>query len=197
MKATEGGTEMGRVLLGVLLVVVLAPVVALGWLKWGNVPVAVADAPLPLEQQLTGLALHARIAREPVKNMPTQIDEESLVAGARVYNEKCAACHGLHGKPSELGAHLYPSAPALWEKHGNAVGVSDDPPSETMWKVINGIRLTGMPSYKGVLTDNEIWEVSMLLSSADKVLPPAAVDILRGNPTVAAEPVVVKEEKKK
>jgi mono/diheme cytochrome c family protein len=63
--------------------------------------------------------------------------------------------------------------------------------------VINGIRLTGMPSYKGVLTDNEIWEVSMLLSSADKVLPPAAVDILRGNPTVAAEPVVVKEEKKK
>jgi len=75
--------------------------------------------------------------------------------------------------------------------------VSNDPPSETMWKVTNGIRLTGMPSYKGILTDNEIWEVSMLLSNADKDLPPVAVDILRGNPAVAAEPVVVKEEKKK
>jgi mono/diheme cytochrome c family protein len=197
MKATEGRIEMGRVLLGVLLVLVLAPVLVLGWLKWGNVPVAVADAPFPYERQLVGMPLHARIAREPVKNLPIQTDEDSLVAGARVYNEKCAVCHGLHGKPSELGAHLYPFAPALWEKHGNAVGVSNDPPSETMWKVTNGIRLTGMPSYKGILTDNEIWEVSMLLSNADKDLPPVAVDILRGNPAVAAEPVVVKEEKKK
>lgn len=188
---------MGRVLLGVLLVLVLAPVVVLGWLKWGKVPVAVADAPFPYERQLVGMPLHARIAREPVKNLPVQTDEDSLVAGARVYNEKCAVCHGLHGKPSAVGAHLYPSAPALWEKHGNVVGVSDDPPSETIWKVTNGIRLTGMPSYKGILTDNEIWEVSMLLSNADKALPSVAVAILRGNPTPAAEPVVVKEEKKK
>ena len=188
---------MGRVLLGVLLVLVLAPVLVLGWLKWGNVPVAVADAPFPYERQIVGLPLHARIGREPVKNLPTQIDEESLVAGARVYNEKCASCHGLHGKPAEQGAHLYPAAPALWEKHGDAVGVSDDPPSETIWKVTNGIRLTGMPSYKGVLTDNEIWEVSLLLSNADKALPPSAVDILRGAPTPAAAPIVVKEEKKK
>ena len=31
--------------------------------------------------------------------------------------------------------------------------MSDDPPGETYWKVANGIRLTGMPSYKELLTE--------------------------------------------
>jgi hypothetical protein len=63
--------------------------------------------------------------------------------------------------------------------------VSDDPPGETYWKVANGIRLTGMPSYKGVLTETGMWQVSLLLANADKPLPEAAVAILRGDPPPA------------
>ncbi len=43
---------------------------------------------------------------------------------------------------------------------GNVVGVSDDEAGETYWKVANGIRLTGMPSYSHVLTDTQMWQVS-------------------------------------
>jgi mono/diheme cytochrome c family protein len=83
---------------------------------------------------------------------------------------------------------MYPSAPQLWEKHPNSdvVGVSDDPPGETHWKVENGIRLTGMPSYKKLLTDTEMWQVTLLLANADKPLPPAALDILDGKVPAAA-----------
>ena len=174
--------KMGRVLLGILLGFVLVPVVLLGWLWRGHVPVAVDDPPLPHERQLAGMSLHTRIDRELVKIPPLQPDENSLVAGARVYSEKCAVCHGLHGKPSAFGSHMFPDAPPLWDKHDNndIVGVSDDLPGETYWKVSNGIRLTGMPSYKNVLTENEMWQVSLLVSNADKPLPPAAVEILRG-----------------
>ena len=79
---------------------------------------------------------------------------------------------------------MYPDAPPLWEKHHNSevVGVSDDPPGETWWKVANGIRLTGMPAYKDVLTNTQIWQVSLLLANADKPLPPAALDYLLGQP---------------
>ena len=49
----------------------------------------------------------------------------------------------------------------------------------------NGIRLTGMPAFKEILTDPEIWQVSLLLANADKPLPPAAVEILRGEPPAA------------
>ncbi len=115
-----------------------------------------------------------------VKTPPIQADEDTLLPGAQVYRDQCAACHGFHGKPSSFGAHMFPKAPPLWEKHHNrrVVGVSDDPPGETYWKVANGIRLTGMPSYKEVLTETEMWQVTLLLANADKPLPPAALDIL-------------------
>jgi len=181
---------MGRIVLGVLLGIVLVPIVVLGWLKFGKVPVAVADSPLPQERLLTGAPLHARIDRELVKTPPVQADEDTLVAGAHVYRDQCAVCHGFHGKPSVFGAHMFPDAPPLFEMHHHGgetmMGVTDDPPGETYWKVANGIRLSGMPSYKGILSETEMWQVSLLLANADKPLPPGAVAILRGE--TSAEP---------
>jgi mono/diheme cytochrome c family protein len=177
---------MGRILLGIVLGIVLVPIALLGWLWFGSVPVTVADPPLPHERLLTGVPLDARIGRELVKTPPIQADEDNLVAGAEIYRDHCAACHGFHGKPSSVGARMYPDAPPLWEKHHHGaetmMGVSDDPPGETYWKVANGIRLSGMPSFKQVLSETQMWQVSLLLANADKPLPPVAVDILRGQP---------------
>lgn len=179
---------MGRFVLGALVGIVLVPLVVLLYFKMGNVPVAVNDPPLPQEKLITSVPLEARIDREMVKNPPLQADETTFVAGAHIYSDKCAVCHGFHGKPSAFGAHMFPSAPPLWEKHrhGDVVGVSDDPPGETYWKVANGIRLTGMPAYKDLLSESEKWQVSLLLANADKPLPPAAVAILNGETSVAA-----------
>jgi len=181
---------MGRVLLGIVLGIVLAPVVVLGWFRFGQPPVAVADPPLPMEKWITSSPLHARIDREMVKTPPIQPNEENLVAGAQIYRAQCAACHGFHGKPSSFGAHMFPAAPPLWEKHhhGSVVGVSDDPPGETYWKVANGIRLTGMPSFKEVLSEMQMWQVSILLANADKPLPPAALEIVTGQPPASVMP---------
>jgi thiosulfate dehydrogenase len=182
--------KMGRASLGFLIGIVLMPLALLGWLWFGHVPVAVVDSPLPYERQIAGRSLHARIGRELVKMPPIQADEGNLTTGAYIYSEKCAVCHGFHGKPSAFGARMFPAAPSLWEKHGNAIGVSNDLPGETYWKVANGIRLTGMPSYKGLLTENEMWQVSLLVSKADKPLPPAAVEILLGKqPPVPTNPL--------
>jgi mono/diheme cytochrome c family protein len=70
---------------------------------------------------------------------------------------------------------MFPQTPQLWQKHKNGVvGVSDDEPGMTYWRVKNGIRLTGMPSYQKLLNDTQLWQVSLLLSKADKPLPTAA-----------------------
>ncbi len=197
----EAATEMGRILLGILLGVVLVPLVVLGWFKFGKVPVAVADAPLPQERLITSVPLNARIDREEIKTPPLQPDEANLVAGAQVYRDQCVACHGLRGKPSQFGAHMFPEAPPLWETHHHGtetiVGVSDDPPGETYWKVANGIRLTGMPSFKDLLTQDQMWQVSLLLANADKPLPPAALDNLKGVPPAEPAPAAAKAPAKK
>lgn len=187
---------MGRLLLGMIVGILLVPIAIGGWFWFGKVPVAVADAPFYHEREIVSVPLRARINRELVKNPPVQVTEDDMIAGAHVYTEKCATCHGIHGKPSAIGAHMFPAAPQLWEKHAhnNVVGVSDDPPGETYWKVANGIRLSGMPAYKLMLTNTEMWQVSILLSNADKPLPPMAIDILRGNQTspaaIASDPAI-------
>jgi len=181
---------MGRIVFGAILGLILAPFALLAWSKWGRPPVAVDDPPLLMEPQLTQAPLKARIARETPGKPPIQADEDNLVAGAEVYRDQCASCHGFHGKPVNFAAHMYPTAPALWEKHqnSNAVGVSDDQPGEIYWKVANGIRLTGMPAFKDTLTETRMWQVSLLLANADKPLPPKARAIVRGiEPTTPAD----------
>jgi len=171
---------MIRVLFGIVLGLLLVAGGAWLWLTYGHPPVAVADALLPFERFITEIPLHARIDREMPTTVPVEANEATFVAGAQIYRDRCAFCHGLSASPSQEGKHMFPDAPPLWEKHhGEVVGVSDDPPGETYWKVANGIRLTGMPAYKQVLSETEMWQVSILLANADKPLPPAAVTLLK------------------
>jgi len=173
---------MGRILIGIILCLILLPIAVLAWLRLGHPPVAVADPPFPYERQIVQIPLHARMNREMPGNPPMQADEGTLNAGAQVYSDQCAVCHGFNGRPSTLGPSMYPKAPQFWvpRKGSSVLGVSNDPPGQTYWTVFNGIRLTGMPEFNNSLTDNEIWQVSLLLANASKPLPPAAAAIVRG-----------------
>lgn len=124
--------------------------------------------------------LHARIDREMPKSVPIQATQDNMVAGAQLYHENCAACHGLYSQTSVFAQHMYPWAPQLWQAHGpnRVIGVSDDPAQETYWKVANGIRLSGMPAWNQVLTPTQIWQVSVLLANANKPMPQPVQDIL-------------------
>ncbi len=179
---------MVRFVFGVIVGVLLLPLAVYALFWFGKVPVAVSDPALPRERLLTSIPLQARIKREMIGASPVQPEEANFVAGARIYTERCSACHGLYGKPSAFGADMYPVAPQLLEKHGkdNIVGVSDDPAGETYWKVYNGIRLTGMPSFKDQLSQTEMWQVSLFLAYADKPMPPGALQILHNAPAPPA-----------
>jgi mono/diheme cytochrome c family protein len=162
---------MKRLVFGFLLGLLTVPLLGLGYLKFGRPPVAVADPLLPFEKELVRLPLYKRIESEAPKTAPLKSDAAALAAGAAVYAAQCAACHGRPDRPSSFAKGMFPRAPQLFERHGDHVGVSDDEPGETYWKVKNGIRLTGMPSYSKVLSDTEMWQVTLLLAGADKLSP--------------------------
>ena len=173
---------MFRMLFGMFLGLLMIPVVVLVWMNFGNVPVAVADRPFPYERQITHTLLNARIGKEMVQNVPIAADNAAFAAGAHIYADKCAFCHGWPGRPSAVGDDMYPHAPQLWEHHRNngAVGVSDDAPGETYWKTANGIRLTGMPSFNNQLSTDQIWQVSVLLANANKPAAESAIGAVHG-----------------
>ncbi len=169
-----------RFLMGLVIGLLLVPIGAFFYLHYGNPPVAVADPAFPFEKQIVHVPLHARIEKDMPKSVPIQPTADNLTAGAQIYHQNCAFCHGLNNQNSTVAPHMYPHAPQLWHAHGsnNVVGVSDDPPGETYWKVATGIRLTGMPSFEQVLSSTQMWQVSLLLAHANKSLPQPAMDIL-------------------
>ncbi len=179
-KGSSGGGA-GKVLLGFVLGIVVVALGALGYLRFGALPVATADKPFPMEKAIVSVPLNARIASQ-MKTAPFGTGEDVYEGGAKIYKAQCAACHGTPGKDVGYAKYMYPSAPQLWKKHakGNVVGVSDDEPGETYWKVANGVRLTGMPAYEKVLTDTQMWQVTLLLKNADQQLPDPVMRILTG-----------------
>lgn len=165
---------MGKIVLGMIVGVAVVAAAVYVYFATGMAPAATSAAPMPFEKMLAKKALHARIEKEMPKQAPFQGDEATFVAGAQIYVDDCAVCHGLPGQPATpIGKGEYPIPPVLTE----GKGVTDDEPGETYWKVANGIRMTGMPGFEKSLSTTQMWQVSLMLANADK-LPPSAKAIL-------------------
>jgi mono/diheme cytochrome c family protein len=153
-------------LTGLIVGVLLIPASAYFYFAEGYAPVATAAAPMPFEKLLATTALHARLAKEMPKAVPIEPTDANFLAGAALYKEQCAVCHGSPGAAkTAIAAGMFPKPPQLFQ----GKGVTDDEPGETYWKVANGIRLTGMPSFGSTLKDDQLWQVSLLLANADKL----------------------------
>jgi thiosulfate dehydrogenase len=171
---------MGKFVIGLVLGVVGVLAVIYFYFSTGMAPVATAAQAMPFEKTFAHMALHARIDKEAPKTVPIQADEAAYTAGAGIYKDHCAVCHGLPGQPqTAIAKGMYPRPPKLME----GTGVTDDPPGETYWKVAGGIRMTGMPGFDKSLSPTQMWQVSVMLANADKV-PQSIKDSMSAPPAV-------------
>ncbi len=170
-----------RFLIGFLVGLLILPVAFALYALSGRMPVAAADRPWPFEATLAEAGLYARIRREAPNRAVSDFTPSELVTGADIYQKNCAMCHGLPNQDvPPVGRGEFPRPPQLFTVDGR---VSDDPAGETYWKVKNGIRLTGMPSFEKSLTDLQMWYVTAIVARADN-LPPQVWDALKPGPPV-------------
>ena len=174
---------MKNFILGLIIGFILIPLGLYVYFVSGMAPVATAAQAMPFERMLAHKALDARVDKEAPKNSAMVPDESLYTGGAQIYIHNCAVCHGLPNQnPPTIARGEFPRPPQLWRGHG----VTDDPPGETYWKVANGIRMTGMPSFRNELSDTQMWQVSLLLANADKV--PESVKQALASPGAAPPP---------
>lgn len=156
--------------LGVAVTIVAIITMAYLYFATGMAPVATSAMPMLFERKFAHMAIHARLEKEMPTQVPLPPDEANLLAGAHLYMQHCAVCHGLPGQDQNaIAKGEFPRPPHLFR----GTGVTDDEPGETYWKVANGIRLTGMPGFNQQLSSTEMWQVSLLVANADK-LPDSA-----------------------
>ena len=64
-----------KLLLGFVIGLLLMPLLAFFYIRFGYAPVATAAPPLPMERTITHMALNARVSKEAPGNSPIQPTE--------------------------------------------------------------------------------------------------------------------------
>ncbi len=159
-----------KFIFGVIIGILLVPAAFYAYCRMGRAPVAVADQPFPFETFFAKLALNAKVDRDAPDHPPIQATAVNLVAGAQIYARYCSGCHGLPHVDAMLARRMFPRPPQLFEP-GHMV--TDDPPGESYWKVNHGIRLSGMPTFDKQLSEEQMWQVALLVKNADHLPAPA------------------------
>jgi len=169
-------SRTGWFMAGVLVAaLVIVPLGAYLFVKLGGIAMATTARPLPLEKTFARTALRASMGDAAKVQNPLEPSEANLEAGAHVYMQQCAVCHGLPNQSeTAIASGEFPPPPQLFQPRHM---VTDDPQGTIHWKVAHGIRLSGMPGFGSTLSDAEQWQVTMLLAQADK-LPAKAKAVL-------------------
>ena len=137
------------------------------WIRLGLVNPR-ADIPENIvERHLAMPSLDAALDRRaPETTNPLQPTGATLVAGMNIYQTNCSSCHGDIQRPRGMFAEaLYPRAPPFVQD------APDMPENQNFYIIEHGVRLSGMPAWKQVLNDQQIWQVTTFLSQMNK-LPP-------------------------
>lgn len=162
------GTLKGFIL-GVIVTIVVAMLVAFLVGITGRITMRADILPSAFESSMAMRMMDANVERNAPKIAnPVQPTDENLIAGASIYLKRCAECHGEPSQPeSNLARTLYPPPPQF------ITDAPDMEENENYYIIVHGVRWTGMPGWKNVLTDQQIWQLATFLSRMDK-LPPAA-----------------------
>ncbi len=113
------------------------------------------------------------------RQVPLAASAANLTAGAQTYVADCSLCHGLAQRPLPNAARgVYP-APPQFLSHTDQLATG-----LLYFRIRKGLFLTAMPGFGGSLSDNQIWQLALLLNHAGN-LPPQARLVLQSAPVSA------------
>lgn len=150
-------------LIVVVLVVLIIIAAAYGVM---HVTISALPEPGPFETSIATMAKDwyvSRAARSSVLSAPEN-SASRVSAGETLFGMGCATCHGQDGrKPAPIGQSMYPRVLDLGSPE--VQGMSD---RELFWVIKNGIRLSGMPGFGKIESDEQIWELAYYVRSLGK-----------------------------
>jgi mono/diheme cytochrome c family protein len=115
-----------------------------------------AGTPGKVESTVTNEVKHeVTVGGKDVKN-PVPYTEDAAKEGGEHFQHHCQICHGLDGQNTGVpfANKMQPPVADL-----SAKDVQDYADGQLKWIIENGIAPSGMPGWKGILDDNEMWNI--------------------------------------
>jgi cytochrome c553 len=146
---------------------VIVPVIALTFVKSGLFNVGASSPHTKFTEWITHeTMIHSVVRHATSIDARSRFTPQQIVAGFCTYETHCVACHGASAVAREQWVSgLEPSPPYLLD------ATSRWKPRELFWIAKNGIKMTGMPSWRDSLGDDQIWDVVGFLEAMRR-LPP-------------------------
>src|ERR1700692_2588592 len=87
---------------------------------------------------------------------PIAVTPGVLAEGQEHFGHHCGICHGLDGQATGVpfAEKMSPPIPSL-----SSTDVQEYKDGQLKWIIENGINPSGMPSWKGILDDDEMWKI--------------------------------------
>jgi mono/diheme cytochrome c family protein len=114
-----------------------------------------ATAPSGVEKKVVQETKEVAIGGKDWPN-PVPDTKEAQKSGAEHFQHHCQICHGLDGQNTGVpfAEKMSPPVANLASKE-----IQEYTDGQLKWIIENGIRLTGMPAWKGILEDDEMWHM--------------------------------------
>ena len=103
----------------------------------------------------TGFKHHLSVGGKKDRN-PIPATPDAIAAGQHIFRFYCYSCHGLDGQNTGVpfAEHMSPPVPPL-----TSSSVQSYTDGQLKWIIENGVSPSGMPASKGILNDDEMWEI--------------------------------------
>ena len=152
---------------GVIALAIVAPLGVYAFVKSGIYNVGASHPHTKSTEWITHETMIHSVRRNAASiDVPESMSSRQLVAGFCAYETHCVACHGAPAIAREQWVSgMEPSPPFLLDSTTRFT------PRQLFWIVKNGIKMTGMPSWRDSMSDDQIWTVVALLE-AMRTLPP-------------------------
>jgi thiosulfate dehydrogenase len=160
---------MRKFLVGLIIGVLLVGVGSFVYVHYGYLDMRADQAPGTLENTYMRGAMDKYADRyAPKAENPIQPTDANLIEGVHLYKANCAVCHGGPEKPV-VALGFNPKVPQFLKD------APDMPEYQNFWITKHGIKMTGMPAWEKVMSDDEIWKVTTFLTRMEDLdkLPPA------------------------
>jgi mono/diheme cytochrome c family protein len=160
--------HLRHLLIGVAIgVAVVVPLAVFGFVKSGIYNVGASSPHTKFTTWLTHeTMIHSVDRRAEGIAAPASVSAAQVVAGFCAYETHCVACHGAAGVArQEWVSGLEPQPPYLLDV------TQRFSPKQLFWIVRNGIKMTGMPSWRDSMSEEESWDVVAWLEASSR-LPP-------------------------
>jgi mono/diheme cytochrome c family protein len=144
---------------------VVVPLVAVAYVKSGVFNVAASRPHTKFTEWLTHeTMIHSVRSHAKQIEAPSSFGTEQVRRGFCLYEAHCVACHGASAVARQRWiSGMEPSPPYLLD------ATRRWKPRELFWIARNGIKMTGMPSWRDSMSDDQVWDVVAFLEAMPKM----------------------------